>query len=216
MMTMAPLCDMMVPLLNQKGKAMVSYIGVDVETTGLEESEHDIIELGIVLLNESLQPIKSFSSVIKPEDVDKTIEKMSEYVYDMHMDTGLINELEEAPSLSSVEKMACDFLVDNDAVGLPLVGSSITLDRNFIREHLPTLYGLIHYQSIDATSLRIAANTTGCSNSDIYGWSDSYFEMMFENSDEDFIGKEHRVIYDILKSISLIKASIALISAPPF
>lgn len=195
---------------------MISYVGIDVETTGLDARDDDLIELGIILLNEALYPVKSFSSVINPGDVDASIEKMPEFVYDMHMENGLIPEMENAPSVSNVEKMACNFLIDNDAVNLPMVGSSITLDRNFLQEHMPRLYSLIHYQSIDATSLRLAANTTGADTNDVYQWSDEYAEGIFSQFDENFIGKEHRVIYDIIKSVSLIKSSIAYISSPPF
>lgn len=195
---------------------MIEYVGIDVETTGLNEREDDLIELGIVLLNENLMPVKSFSSVINPGDVDACVNKMNDFVYDMHMGTGLISELEDAPTLGEVEKMACDFLIDNEAINLPMVGSSITLDRNFLREHMPRFFDLIHHRSIDATSLRLAANVTGASTDDLYTWANEHAEWVFSQFDDDFVGEEHRVIYDVLKSASLIKSSIAHISNPPF
>lgn len=66
----------------------------DVETTGLDETKGDLLEIAIVVTDDQLNEVASASTVIRPPvSLDATIAKMDPYVKDMHTKNGLIDEL---------------------------------------------------------------------------------------------------------------------------
>ncbi|ACR79599.1 MULTISPECIES: PolC-type DNA polymerase III [Kosmotoga] len=102
------------------------YVVFDLETTGLDPSADEIIEIGAVKLK-GTEVIGEFSSFVKPE------RNLSEKVTRI---TGISDrELEDAPSLSEVLPKFLEFCKDS-----VLVAHNATFDYRFVRNAVKQLY----------------------------------------------------------------------------
>lgn len=160
----------------------VKHAVVDIETTGLEESQNVILELGIILYNEKFEEIDSFEEGVvddmtlshldwlekmaAAEPHNKGIEpfKGARIVYEMHVDNGLINQIRGAyaegyrASLAEVSHRATDWLRSHNIARtlncLPMMGSSIGFDRAFIKRQMPILNDAFHYRNKDVSTIK--------------------------------------------------------------
>ncbi len=107
---------------NDKGKSLVSlphnYTVIDTETTGLEPTFDEIIEVAAIRIRDD-KAVETFQTLIKPrEPIDGFIEHL----------TGITNEmLETAPIAAEVIPNVLDFL-GNDI----LIGHNVNFDVNFL------------------------------------------------------------------------------------
>lgn len=168
---------------------------IDLETTGLDETTGHILEIGIVITDNDLNEVEEpFSMVVQPGDTSWK-DNLDEFVLNMHTDNGLINAIDrgEGLPLTNVEDLAAQYLqrtcTDN---GKPMLGgNSITFDRNWMEYHTPGLFNLLHYRSIDVTSLdQFATRTLGL---------DYQYPAEHQVSD-------HRSLGDLRRSIAIAKA----------
>jgi oligoribonuclease (3'-5' exoribonuclease) len=155
---------------------------VDVETTGLDERVGHLLEVGVVLTDDDLVPLTETSVVVKPrhwlrgharehlvlEADDPSV------VCPMHEESGLVVAIdavgvgrmtaesqlvawvEHAVAIASgLEK--CVIVCRNDVKArlaeIPLAGSDVGFDRRWLRQHMPSFYGLFHRRSIDVSSV---------------------------------------------------------------
>lgn len=110
-----------------KGKSLMvipsSYIIIDIETTGLDPSYDEIIEIGTLKIKEGIV-VDRFQSLIKPDCnyVDEFITQL----------TGITNEmLETAPRIKEVLPKFIEF-IESDI----LVGHNVNFDINFLYDKL--------------------------------------------------------------------------------
>lgn len=109
-----------------KGKNLIElpcdYTVIDVETTGLDPSYDEIIEIGAIKVRNN-EINSQFSSLVKPSrPIDEFIENL----------TGITNEmLKNAPSIKEVLPQFIDFI--NDDI---LLGHNIHFDINFLYDNL--------------------------------------------------------------------------------
>ncbi len=110
-----------------KGKSLTvipsSYTIIDIETTGLDPSYDEIIEIGALKIKEGIV-VDEFQSLIKPDCnyIDEFIAKL----------TGITNEmLKTAPRIKEVLPRFIKF-IQNDI----LVGHNINFDINFLYDNL--------------------------------------------------------------------------------
>lgn len=109
-----------------KGKNLIElpcdYTVIDVETTGLDPSYDEIIEIGAIKVRNN-EINSQFSSLVKPSrPIDEFIENL----------TGITNEmLKNAPSIKEVLPQFIDFI--NDDI---LLGHNIHFDINFLYYNL--------------------------------------------------------------------------------
>lgn len=133
----------------------VSFILVDLETTGLKPEEDCILEIGVTITDKNLQVIDSFESIVWPT---VSLSIMNDYVYNMHSSSGLLEDLDSShvPSVDVVEKNVLDWLESHGikADKFPMMGSSVHFDRAFLREHMPTLENFFTFMNIDISSLK--------------------------------------------------------------
>lgn len=139
---------------------------LDLETTGLDETQGVIIELGIRVVDCDFNPMAEFHSyVLGDEEVDFIENKWREddYAYRMHKKNGLLDTLHrinatgERATLSrgEVEWKAISWLKEQ---GLelnntePMAGSSVHFDRKWLLHHMPMLHDAFGYRNIDASS----------------------------------------------------------------
>lgn len=151
--------------MNTPHPDLIAWIGV--ETTGLDHEDDRLLEVAVVITNNALGTIFETSSTLRHPA--SALERMNDYVRDMHARSGLLAEIAQPlPDGKSSE----DRRITTDAVltemvleaihragaslhgrSLILGGNSITLDRMFLQRHMPRLFSLLHYRSIDVASI---------------------------------------------------------------
>lgn len=182
-------------------------VWIDIETTGLEPDEDVMLELGMTITDKFGGYIDSAEWLVgsKLPYYDKAIERgrENEIVNEMHTMNGLWVEWEATtsdPDLT-IRNSLLPRNVETDALGWlwshqleagvqPMCGASIgSLDRPFLKVHMPKLFEFFHYRIVDVSTIRHLA---GMLNPDIGQADPNTFEG---------IGKRHRVLYDIDWSI---------------
>lgn len=176
--------------------ATAAFIGVDVETTGLGKDCY-MIELGLIAFDNRLNELSSYSTLVTPAPVRELQAASIDIVKKMHTDNGLWDDLSSSRTITyaDAEQEALDWLAEvSGGVQLPILGSSITLDRNTLERTMPTLFSSLHYRSVDATGFFLIATET-------YG-------ATFEDT-----APAHRVLDDIRASAALITTAAEKIAA---
>lgn len=128
-------------------------VWLDLETTGLDPVNDDILELGMVVTDDDLLEIGRRSWVLFNPGPDDRVHKV---VREMHATNGLWAECAVSTlSRRTVERQAIEWL---ESIGVqmgeaPLAGNTIGFDRSFLREGMPQLLGHFHYRSIDMSTV---------------------------------------------------------------
>ncbi|MCX6825480.1 MAG: 3'-5' exonuclease [candidate division SR1 bacterium] len=170
------------------------YIGLDFETTGLDVSKDEPIQIGIIELDENGKIIAEYQSLIKPDKKTNELKQIVGFI------TGLsISELETAPTREEILGNIENFFGENTII----IGHNIKFDLDFLNKYFPTLN---YKTSIDTFSL---AQT-------IIHYAPSYaLEVLIENlkaekvfntifSDEDHGNeKAHDAFFDTKNSLKL-------------
>jgi len=130
---------------------------LDLETTGLDESECSILELGIVITNRQLDVLAECSWVTFPTRMIN-MQNLEPFIWDMHQANGLWNELfskdsERVPLKTAVES-AIEFMRQFGAIGSPMCGNTISFDRGFVKKLAPKLNEVFHYRNLDVSSIK--------------------------------------------------------------
>lgn len=109
-----------------KGKSTIDllsdYIVFDIETTGLDSSYDEVIEIGAIKVKNN-KIVSKFNSLVKPKN------EIDEYITEL---TGITNEMvKDAPT---IEEILPDFMnyIGNDI----LIGHNVNFDINFIYDNL--------------------------------------------------------------------------------
>jgi len=117
---------------------------IDIETTGLNVLEHEIIEIGCVLVSPKMKVLDEFEIKIKPEHIenaDKTSMKINHY---SSKEWGKALPIEKALKIFS--KKVKDHI---------MVGQNVSFDLEFLDYNLTKL-GLkntLHYHRLDTISI---------------------------------------------------------------
>lgn len=210
-----------------------AFVGLDVETTGLNPRKDWLLEVGVVLFDDSLWPLSSRTWLIQPtawkgftksfpetwfREVMKIFtETWSPEVREMHTANGLINEIITDPgalhSIHEAEQEIIEFLEEHNATGLPMLGSSVSFDRSFLAVKMPDLLAAFSHRSVDATSVKLAVvageapehrETTKADIELFRGQVSEKFLMELGRQGEP----RHRPIRDLCDSAALVCASI--------
>ncbi|MBF4458088.1 exonuclease domain-containing protein [Pseudoclavibacter sp. VKM Ac-2867] len=138
---------------------------IDLETTGLDEQAGLVLDVAARVVTNDLSPVDDGISLVvaqgSPGDsifpVFPWRDRMNDFVVEMHTNSGLIAQVDRASlTISDVDARIAAYLeLHADGVPLLLVGNSITLDRNFLREHLPLTFAKLHHRSVDLTSVEL-------------------------------------------------------------
>ena len=136
---------------------------LDLETTGLDENLDEILEIGMILVDDQLEEINTFQCVVKPCDINLAIERMDEYVEDMHTTNGLLDELHAGSPVSVVADLAINYL---DGWFAPLTrfvmaGNSIHFDRKFLRNWMPDFESVFYHRMLDVSAFQTIADLSG-------------------------------------------------------
>ena len=133
----------------------VPLIWIDCEMTGLNLPTDALVEIAVLVTDDNLNPVgDGVEVVIKPPA--NALAQMSDFVRQMHTDSGLLPLLEHGTTLSQAEELILEYLAKSGvpAGKAPLAGNSLWLDRNFIARDLPRVNQYLHYRSVDVSSIK--------------------------------------------------------------
>ncbi|WP_166984928.1 oligoribonuclease [Canibacter zhoujuaniae] len=161
-------------------------VWIDCEMTGLDVSKDALVEIALIITDFDLQPVApGLEVVINPGAA--ALENMNEFVRDMHTKSGLLESIPSGKTLADAEAEVIAYLKKYVSGNRrPLVaGNTIGMDRRFISTYLPNFDALLHYRSIDVSTVKELARR--------------WFPTAFDYSPPKFGG--HRALADIAESI---------------
>ncbi|WP_026926256.1 oligoribonuclease [Granulicoccus phenolivorans] len=131
-------------------------VWIDCEMTGLDLAGGDVlIEVAALVTDGELNVLGDGVDVlIKPEPA--ALERMTDFVRDMHVKSGLLAELDQGVSTEEAEQQVLDYLKQHipSDFRAPLAGNTIGTDRAFLARYMPTLEQFVHYRNVDVSSVK--------------------------------------------------------------
>lgn len=121
---------------------------IDIETTGLNVFIHEIIEIGCVLVNSSLNVIEEFEIKVKPENIkiaDKISLKINHYKE---------KDWKDAISLKEAMEILGQKTTDSIMVGHNIPFDAFFLDKAFFETKVEKKF--FHYYMLDTVSIAFA------------------------------------------------------------
>ncbi|MFZ9509101.1 MAG: oligoribonuclease [Burkholderiaceae bacterium] len=130
-------------------------VWVDMEMTGLRPDHDRIIEVALVITDESLT-VRAQSESFAIRQTDEVLGGMDQWNQSTHKRSGLIDRVRVSPwSEASAEQALLDFLAPWVPSGKsPMCGNSICQDRRFMARHMPRLESFFHYRNLDVSTLK--------------------------------------------------------------
>lgn len=130
-------------------------IWVDMEMTGLNPGVDRIIEIAIVVTDESLQVVAQ-SDAIAVAQPDIVLDGMDQWNRSTHGRSGLIDRVRASRvSDAEAEQAMLDFLAPLVPPGKsPMCGNSVCQDRRFMARYMPRLEAWFHYRNLDVSTLK--------------------------------------------------------------
>ena len=130
-------------------------VWLDLEMTGLNPKKHRIIEIASIITDSELNIIAEGPDLVIHAQ-DEILERMNDFVHEMHRSSGLIEEVKNSKiSIEEAEKETLSFLSRHTEKGRsPLCGNTISHDRRFLVRYMPELSAFFHYRNVDVSSLK--------------------------------------------------------------
>ena len=166
----------------------------DLEMTGLDENQDQILEFAAVVTDLELKPIAEHHRVVfQPQSV---LDGMNDWCKENHGKSGLTADVPQGTPLAQVEKELIEFCKPYFSAKdrIVLVGNSIGNDRKFIDKYMPEFAKLLHYRMIDVSSFK-----------EIYR---DLYNVKFEKKNA------HRAVGDIHESIAELKHYLSFVKIP--
>ncbi len=142
------------------GNKATNLIWIDLEMTGLDTSNDQIIEVATIVTDDQLNEIAVGPELVigQPREI---IEGMDEWNTRQHGESGLSQRvLESDRTVTDAEADTLRFLQQYvDAGKSPMCGNSICQDRRFMARLMPDLETFFHYRNLDVSTLKILAKT---------------------------------------------------------
>lgn len=130
-------------------------VWVDCEMTGLDASTDALIELAVLVTDGELNVLgDGVDVVIKPPAA--ALDAMSDFVRQMHISSGLLDELDDGVSLAEASRVALAYVDEHVPAQsrAPLAGSTVHMDRLFLARDLPEFEHRLHYRNVDVSSIK--------------------------------------------------------------
>lgn len=135
----------------------MSYLWLDLETTGTDPTRHRILEIAAVIVDEDLS-IKAWVNYVINQDGQAWLDEMIPVVREMHTRNGLIDDCLNGvgTDLAGAETAALYLASELGDDPIVLAGSTVAFDRGFIIEHMPALGALLSHRCFDVSTLKMA------------------------------------------------------------
>ena len=132
-----------------------NLIWIDLEMTGLEPQQDQIIEIATVVTDANLK-ILAQGPVIAIHQPDAIMQAMDDWNTRHHGDSGLTRRVQESSSsMADAEQETLEFLRAYVVPGKsPMCGNSICQDRRFMARLMPELEAFFHYRNLDVSTLK--------------------------------------------------------------
>lgn len=124
--------------------------------TGLEPDRHVIVEIATLITDDDLNIVAEGPDLVINQPAE-ALAAMDEFVRNMHQRSGLLEAIESSTiKLSDAGDATMAFIKEHIAnpASVPLCGNSIGTDRRFLAAYLPEIESLLHYRSIDVSTIK--------------------------------------------------------------
>lgn len=138
-----------------KNQGKKGLIWIDLEMTGLDTMNDEIIEIATIVTDEDLNVLAE-GPVFAIKVSDQKLNAMDEWNTKQHGQSGLIDRVRRSSvTLEQAEKETIEFLTKwVDAGKSPMCGNSICQDRRFLARQMPELERFFHYRNLDVSSIK--------------------------------------------------------------
>jgi oligoribonuclease len=123
--------------------------------TGLDLQADALIEVAALVTDSDLNVLgDGVDIVIRPPA--EALEQMIDFVRDMHVSSGLIEELDSGVTLKEAQTQVLAYVQEHCPEGSrpPLAGNSVATDRAFLARDMPELEEYLHYRIVDVSSIK--------------------------------------------------------------
>ena len=130
-------------------------VWIDCEMTGLDLGADALIEIAALVTDFDLNVLgEGVDIIVKPEPA--ALEQMNDFVRDMHVKSGLLEELDGGVTLAEAQDQVLAYIREHCPEGSrpPLAGNTVGTDRAFIARDMPELEAFLHYRIIDVSSIK--------------------------------------------------------------
>jgi oligoribonuclease len=136
-----------------------NLIWIDLEMTGLDPQNDEIIEIATIVTDARLQ-ILAEGPMIAIHQPQHRLDQMDEWNQRQHGASGLIERVQESEyDEARAEAETLAFLQDYLPTGAsPMCGNSICQDRRFLARAMPKLEVFFHYRNLDVSTLKELMN----------------------------------------------------------
>lgn len=131
-------------------------VWVDCEMTGLDLQKDALIEVAVLVTDAELNVLGEGLDLLIPPTTE-SLEQMNDFVREMHINSGLLDELASATlTMAEAEEQIMDYVTQhvNASRQAPLAGNTIGTDRAFLARDMPTLESFVHYRNVDVSSIK--------------------------------------------------------------
>lgn len=134
-------------------------IWIDLEMTGLDTVNDEIIEIATIVTDSNLNELAIGPTLALHQPLAR-LQKMDEWNTNQHSQSGLWDRvLASDVTVADAEQATLDFLQQWVPAGKsPMCGNSICQDRRFMARLMPKLEAYFHYRHVDVSTLKELAN----------------------------------------------------------
>ena len=175
-------------------------VWVDCEMTGLDLGADALIEVACIVTDSELNEVDAGCTVVIAPPPE-ALEQMSDFVRNMHVESGLLDELPGGTTLEAAQEQVLAYVKSHVAEGTraPLCGSSVYVDRGFLARDMAEFDAFLHYRVLDVSSFKEV----------IRRW---YPKVYYASPDKH---GGHRALADIRESIAELRYYREAVFVPP-
>jgi len=130
-------------------------VWIDCEMTGLNLVKDALIEVAVLITDAELNVVdEGINVVIKPSS--EALEQMDDFVRDMHIASGLLQELPQGIEMDQAQRLVLDYITARvpEPKKALLGGNSVGMDKNFLARDMPAVIDHLHYRVIDVSTIK--------------------------------------------------------------